>query len=223
MEERPMRKKNSARSRTVPFGTMFPEVFPDLDSLDLVTEPALEIFERLIDDFIGKKQSMLDGFKNQIEYPKTDIYLVNEKADKTKAMKDHSVILPEDAIIPILIFEIAVPGMHKDHLCVEFGDKILTISSTGQWRDANGRIDEKTEEDGVTRMEIRGNGKRIRRICKELKRGSFIRKWNLKQYDLDVSEISQISSNLENGILTVRIPLKYQSGSEIERARIEIG
>ena len=79
--------------------------------------------------------------------------------------------------------EIAVPGMNKDDINVEFEENVLTISSEK-------KDEKKVEKDNYTR--------------KEFQFSSFKRAFNLPEE----VEASKISAKHENGVLMISIPKK---------------
>ena len=86
-----------------PFGTLF-STLPS----DIVTGTALEVFDDLFRDMIGNQQRFKDTFKSRVEYPKTDIFTIND----------------ED----LLVFEMSVPGLAKEELNIVYEKNTLCVT-----------------------------------------------------------------------------------------------
>jgi len=86
-----------------PFGTLF-STLPS----DIVTGTALEVFDDLFRDMIGNQQRFKDTFKSRVEYPKTDIFTIND----------------ED----LLVFEMSVPGLAKEELNIVYENNSLCVT-----------------------------------------------------------------------------------------------
>jgi len=184
---------------SVPIGSWFPEIFPE-DRIDVLVDPALDTFKKVIEDLVGNKQYLFDTFKSKVEYPKTDIYLSKRN---------------------YLVFEMAVPGLSKEEISVEYDEKKLTISSVkpgDEWKDDEGETDSDLLEE--MNSYIGSRGKKF--IIRELKRSSFIRKWNLTRYPIKITDENPIISELKNGILKIELPLQTSETNQTTKTKIEI-
>jgi len=101
-----------------------------------------------------------------------------------------------------LIFKMAVPGIKKDELQVSIEDNILTISS--QYC----KEKEEKKEEGQSTI-----------LRKEIKKGSFTRSWNFDQWETNIQDAESVNTSLENGMLTVEIPILTQAA---ESKKIDI-
>ena len=93
--------------------TTFHDPFKVIDQLnrisrDMLTSPFHDAFDRFVDEFFGKSQSISDVIKNQGSYPKADGFLKD----------DH------------IFYRLAVPGIPKENIKVEFDEKesLLIVS-----------------------------------------------------------------------------------------------
>jgi HSP20 family protein len=92
----------------------------------------------------------------------------------------------------------SVPGLSKDDLEITFEDNSITIK---------GKKKECAEDKGVKYYQ------------KELKHSSFVRSWTLPASELDLKN-KEIESNLSNGILSIKVPIKKEE--KPERLKIPI-
>jgi len=110
-----------------------------------------------------------------------------------------------------IVFELAVPGLEKSDVAIELQNDTLTVSysKTYNLNDDNcfDKEDEKSKRKWITR---------------ELKHSSFKRQWAVPEELIDESDGKKISSNLENGILTVKIPIVKKQEEKPQKRLIEI-
>ncbi len=118
--------------------------------------------------YFARNDLVLRGKNN---YPKTDVYTTKNE----------------------VVLELAVPGLTRDNLKVEYSDGMLTVS-------------------GDKREAVQGTNHR-----KELHRSSFKRSWSLNE----VHDVDNISSTLENGILKVIVPFKEVKRSEVLKIEVK--
>jgi HSP20 family protein len=161
-----------------PFGSLLGRI-PPTDRFDFVVSPAMDVFEEILDGMVGNRQLFSNMFETKVKYPKTDIF--------------------QD--VDSLVFQMAVPGINKEDLNVEFSENILSISSKDE------KIKEKEEK---------------RFIIRELKQSSFTRKWNLEHFNVEISNEQKINCDLKDGILSIKVPLRKEGQEEPKKIKLEI-
>jgi len=102
-----------------------------------------------------------------------------------------------------LIFEMSVPGLTKNDIEILYEDEKIIIKS---------KKAEKSEN------EIETDERKY--FIKELKHSSFLRSWHVPTSELDFTT-RNIESMLENGILTVIVPIKKEEKPQVQKIEIK--
>jgi HSP20 family molecular chaperone IbpA len=163
---------------------------------DVLFNNLTEVADQFWNELFGHSQRAKDLLKAKGEYPKADVIVFNDRIQ----------------------FDIAVPGILKKDLVVEFDpeQRLLTIAGDST---INYTFEDSQRGPQIS-PEIEAYG-HPEYIVRELKHSKFQRSWILND-EFDLSEDKQIESLLENGLLRINIPLKGASNKKTESQKVKI-
>lgn len=98
-----------------------------------------------------------------------------------------------------IVLEMSIPGLSKEEIEIVYENESLCVKSI------------KAEK------EVKEKDRKY--IVRELKHSSFIRSWLLPTAELDIDK--EFESSLENGILTIRVPLKEEEKPKTIQVKIK--
>lgn len=173
--------------------------FSPLDRLtnldkDLLFNPFEETFKEFIDSFFNNSQSVKDKMLlKSTGYPRADVYIKNDNS---------------------LIFELAVPGLKKEDLEIEYDESTETFLVSGK-HSSKANAFSNSEGEKVT------NTNENRYIYQELKHSSFQRGWTIPKESLNLDKKQKITSELKDGILKICVPIKSKE-EEKQKNKIKV-
>ena len=177
-----------------PFGTHF--ALPVKTNQIIPT--ALAPFER--DMFLGPFEEVFDEILNGFF----------QNPQKTKDIVKNKNLYPKtDAILKDdeIVFNLAIPGLKKEDIQIEFEAKQNDLLVKYEKEEKK----EEKEEDKQTTY-----------FMKELKHSSFFRIFHIPEELTDINGERKISSKLEDGILSIFIPIKSVKKEKEEKGAIRI-
>lgn len=166
-----------------PFGSHFSPTKVNLIPLDLFSDNFRDIWSDFVDDIFGNAQKSKDLLKSKGDFPKADVVVTKDN---------------------FIRFRLAIPGMTRDQIQVEFDEETGDLAITGE--DTSAGTDE-----NVTNV-----------LLNQLRHSKFMRSWKLDKNLIDKKR--EITSSLADGILEVAIPLvlKEKEVEEKKKKMIEI-
>lgn len=175
-----------------PFGTHFNQNLlaktqnhlPSLPDRELFLAPFQDVMDEFYNDFFGGglfSPKVHDKVKGKVTFPKADVSYAESDDGR------------------VLCFDVALPGMKREDINVEYDPESSVLTISGE---------EKREEESGDQY-----------VIKELKHSKFSRSWKIPKNQLDI-EGRECRSSLTDGILTIAVPIKSEKPQKETKKKI---